>query len=43
MEMVEISKGWGITRKASCLGRQRRRESGTRTETAFHQDLPQSV
>lgn len=43
MEMVELSKGWRITRKARSLGRQRGQESWARTETAFRQDLPQSV
>lgn len=43
MEMVELSKGWRITRKARSLGRQRGQKSWARTETAFRQDLPQSV
>lgn len=34
VEMVELSKGWRKTRKARSLGRQRERESRTRTETA---------
>lgn len=43
MEMVELSKGWRITRKARSLRGQRGQESWGRTETAFCQDLPQSV